>query len=35
VDRRIKETYPEVRHVFLDPTAATSRPRSASGTPGA
>jgi len=35
VERRIKETYPEVRHVFLDPTAATSRPRSASGAPGA
>jgi divalent metal cation (Fe/Co/Zn/Cd) transporter len=22
VERRIRETYPEVRHVFLDPTAA-------------
>ena len=23
VERRIREAYPEVRHVFLDPTAAT------------
>lgn len=26
VDRRIRETYPEVRHVFLDPTAAQPEP---------